>query len=331
MPQPRSDLTSCRVERLPSGTCVLDLPQGRSPGFEAFSAVYRAPGLFSTALVMNFQSFADGLNGHKGRRSIRNPFLRVSRTGGFPSRQALRPPGDYRSKHGTHYEPAAWAEQRFLGLPRPFCGARGLSPLRTSPSSRSLSPESTGRRVDHARTSALAAALTPRPPSPHGVGPTRAPLFPGNTRRIGFSAATVTRDAPMAFVRWRGIRPSPLLFPVNRGRQDSSGALPLGRLALPSQGGLPDSPVIFPSTGQRGGTLHGERDEVRLSPFADVPFPGLSADPLLYQLHWPPGIEAVASPLCAGALRIDFLPRVTPRFLSIRPVSPVYRQEGQPP
>ena len=62
MPQPRSDLTSCRVERLPSGTCVLDLPRNRSSRFEAFSAVYRAPGLFSTALVMNFQSFADGLN-----------------------------------------------------------------------------------------------------------------------------------------------------------------------------------------------------------------------------------------------------------------------------
>jgi len=50
------------VERLPSGTCVLDLPRNRSSRFEAFSAVYRAPGLFSTALVMNFQSFADGLS-----------------------------------------------------------------------------------------------------------------------------------------------------------------------------------------------------------------------------------------------------------------------------
>ena len=44
--QPRSDFTICRVERLPSGTCVSDLPQPLRTRFEAFPAVYRAPSLF---------------------------------------------------------------------------------------------------------------------------------------------------------------------------------------------------------------------------------------------------------------------------------------------
>ena len=129
--RPRSDFTSCRVERLPSRTCVFDLPRRKNSGFEAFPAVYRAPSLYWHRPGYEFP----GVHG----------WALASKLATTHSQSHFRfhPRRDYRrlrKQVSEIYRTAAEdlsimrmrQEQRFFGLPWPFCGARGLSPLRTS-------------------------------------------------------------------------------------------------------------------------------------------------------------------------------------------------------
>ena len=124
-----------------------------------------------------------------------------------------------------------------------------------------------------------------------------------------------------------GFRPSSSFLLVYQREAGFLQGLTLSPRVPPSQEGFDGSPVLFPFTDQcrthwTGNTMKFAYPRLRMFPFQGFP-----------QLPFPSrftsrrGVLAVAFPFCAGALRIDFLPRVTPRFLSIRSVSPVYRQE----
>ena len=116
-------LNALRVGRAPSGTCVsrCHLTYAR---IEAFPAVYRAPGLLGTDLVMNSQGFADGPDASL-QPTHSQPRIRVSLTRRLTSHLFRCLPTRFSEglfNHGSE-------EQRFSGLPQPFCGARGFSPL----------------------------------------------------------------------------------------------------------------------------------------------------------------------------------------------------------
>ena len=69
--------------RVPSGACASRCRLAHAR-FEAFPAVYRAPGLLGTVLVMNSQGFADGPN------PLLNPTHSQLLVLGFTQRRSLR-------------------------------------------------------------------------------------------------------------------------------------------------------------------------------------------------------------------------------------------------
>ncbi len=134
MASPRSNFTSCRVERLPMGTCVSIHPPVE-PGSRLFQRFTARRASFGTVLVMNSQEFTDRPTGPKSDRRVRNPDFRFTLEG------ILEAPfgGDYLVAAEGLFGHAVREEWRFFGLPEPFHGAWGLSPLWMSPSSRYVS------------------------------------------------------------------------------------------------------------------------------------------------------------------------------------------------
>ena len=94
------------MERLPSGTCVSDLPHAFRPGFEAFPAVYRTPSLFWHRPGYEFP----GVRGRPCKAEAFAAHIPVSLTDGLP----LDPVGSLPFPSGGLIRPRFWGGAEVL-------------------------------------------------------------------------------------------------------------------------------------------------------------------------------------------------------------------------
>jgi len=259
------------------GGLASPISPGLASGFEAFPAVYRAPGLFWHRLGYEFPSVTGLPSSLAASESFRVRFSRFTpdRTFGVPGGTTHL--GTTFQRRGVIRPCLLEGGRDFQVYHGPFCGARGLSPLATSRS----------HPLFFSRFH-LGAVQIPSGTSPFDVAPPTSSPSPSRVWvsscchcsqitiwRIGPSAKGV---APLPWMSLSGLRfPDSsinLSFPGSPGEAGFLQAVSPRHLHSPLARGLSLAAFPFPVYGPRSRFTVGWGDEVRFHPFADVPFWG---------------------------------------------------------
>ena len=329
MRQPRSNFTD-----LQGGTTsfedrkVFDLPWTKVQVRGFSSGLPRARASFGTVLVMNSQEFMDTPRGPKSERRVHNLDLPFHGSGRFPRGRSLM--GRAATSPGLEGVGLGFRmEWRFFGVPGPFHGARGFSPLRTSlPSQLNLLSGSTRERIGIARSINLRCSplISPDPIS-YEIGGSGNPMF-SEKLSGGSGVPRMTSRSSLG-------QASREAKPGSTDGLDCSGSPEGGRIppgGYPSPGwpsiagrGLPASRHSLVHEAARRSLREASVKSVGLR-LRMFPFQGCPQLPF-HPVHWPPGSLGGGVPVLRGSPSWKDPPSTIPgRGLAFR--IPIYRSTG---